>query len=247
MENPKAAGLLTDTASPHHVGSKQFAALPLPDVHTLQQKQMQLASGSKVSCCTRGADPPCGPQLHFGGGSGGSGLLHPSTVLDAQGAGTVTCQVGSGFYRSASTLKNVPARSGAAGLASDFSSLCLENSVPSCPRLPCCGKLHFQSCPSSLHKLHPFPPHPNCTTSGYFPCPEFTSGAPGLLEEHLVQSERAPCVCTNSLHLKVAPSVCLKSPHYCSECLSKVCTGFLFLFCMCAVLVNAPDLGLGGG
>ncbi|KAJ6657542.1 hypothetical protein lerEdw1_002255 [Lerista edwardsae] len=227
MENPKAAEELKDTTSPHHVGAKQFAAVPLPDVHALQQKQMQLAPGSKVSCCTRVAqDPPCGPQLHFGGGGGGSGggssgLIHPSTVLDAQGAGTITCQVGSGCYRSAASLKTVPARSGVAGIASDFPGLCLENSVSSCPRLPCCGKLRFQSYPGSLHKLHPFPPHQNCTTAGYFPCSEFTGGATGLLEEHLVPSERASCVCTNSLHLKVAPSVCLKSPHYCSECLSK--------------------------
>ncbi|XP_066496657.1 meiosis regulator and mRNA stability factor 1 isoform X4 [Tiliqua scincoides] len=226
MENTKAAVELKDATSPHHTGPKHFAAVPLPDVHALQQKQMQLSSGSKVSCCTRGTDPACGPQLHFGGGGAGGGsggsLVHPSTVLDTQGIGTITCQVGSGLsYRSASSLKNVPARSGVAGVASDLSGLCLENNVSSCSRLPCCGKFHFQSCPSSLHKLHPFPPHQSCTTSGYFPCSEFTSGSTGLLEEHLSQSERAPCVCTNSLHLKVAPSVCLKGPHYCSECLSK--------------------------
>lgn len=224
MENKKATVELNDVTSPHHTGPKHFAAIPLPDVHTLQQKQMQLSSGSKVSCCTRGTEPACGSQLHFtgGGGGGSGGLIHPSTVLDTQGVGTITCQVGSGFScRSASSLKNVPARTSVAGVTSDLSGLCLENNVSSCSRLPCCGKLHFQSCPSNLHKLQPYPSHPSCATSGYFPCSEYASGAVGLLEEHLAQSERAPCVCTNSLHLKVAPSVCLKGPHYCSECLSK--------------------------
>ncbi|XP_053131872.1 meiosis regulator and mRNA stability factor 1 isoform X2 [Hemicordylus capensis] len=218
MENKKAAVALKDAPSPHRPGPKPFAAVPLPDLHSLQPKQLQLPSGSQVSCCAHGSDSPRAPQLHFGGGN----VVHPSAVLDSQGTGAVTCQVGSGFaFRSASTLKNVPARSGVASVASDLSGVCLETKVSSCPHFPCCGKLHFQSCRSSGHKLHPFPTHQSCATSGYFPCSEFTSGATGLLEEHLSQSERTACVCTNSLHLKVAPSVCLKGSHYCNECLSK--------------------------
>ncbi|XP_061456399.1 meiosis regulator and mRNA stability factor 1 isoform X2 [Rhineura floridana] len=221
MENKKAAGELKDAPSPLRASLKQLAALPLPDNHTFQQKQIQLSSGSKVSCCTHGSDSSLhAPQLHFGGGTtGGGSLVHPGTVLDAQGTGTVTCQIGSGFaYRSASSLKNVPARS---GVTSDLSGMGLENDISSCPHFPCCGKLHFQSCHSNVHKLHQFPAHQSCTTSGYFSCSEFTSGAAGLLEERAAQSERGPCVCTNSLHLKVAPSVCLKGSHYCTECLSK--------------------------
>ncbi|KAH0631880.1 hypothetical protein JD844_019774 [Phrynosoma platyrhinos] len=224
MENKKVTVELKDTPSPHSASSKQFAAVPLPDLHSLQQTQIQLSPGSKVSCCTHGSDSSShAPQLHFGGGgSGGGTLIHPGTLLDSKGSGTITCQIGTGFaYQSASSLKTVPARSSVTGIASDLSRVCLENSVSSCPHLPCCGKLHFQSCHSNVHKLHQFPTHQSCTTSGYFSCSEFTSGAAGLLEEHVSQSERTSCVCTNSLHLKVAPSVCLKGSHYCTECLSK--------------------------
>uniref|UniRef100_A0A8D2J814 Meiosis regulator and mRNA stability factor 1 n=1 Tax=Varanus komodoensis TaxID=61221 RepID=A0A8D2J814_VARKO len=221
MEKKKPAVELKAFPSPHHAASKPFAALPLSDVHSLQQKQMPLPSGSKVSCCPHGPDSSTRvPQLHFGGGggSGGGSLIHTGTVLDSQGTDTITCQIGSGFtYQSASSLKNVPARS---NVASDLSGACLENSLSSCPHFPCCGKLHFQSCHSNMHKLQQFPAHQSCTTSGYFSCSECRSGAAGLLEEHLSQSERASCVCTNS-HLKVAPSVCLKGSHFCTECLSK--------------------------
>uniref|UniRef100_A0A670JQS0 Meiosis regulator and mRNA stability factor 1 n=1 Tax=Podarcis muralis TaxID=64176 RepID=A0A670JQS0_PODMU len=224
MENKKAAVDLKDVPSPHHAALKQFTAVPLPSDHALQQKQIQLSSGSKVSCCTHNSDSSVhAPQLRFGGSggssnSGGGSLIHPGTVLDSQGTSTITCQIGSGFaYRSASSFKNVPTQSGVAAVASDLSGVCLENDVSSCPHFPCCGKLHFQSCHSNVHKLHPFPTHQSCTTSGYFSCSEFTSGAAGLLEEHVAQSERTSCACTNSLHLKVAPSVCLKGSHYCTE------------------------------
>uniref|UniRef100_A0A7N4V6Y8 Meiosis regulator and mRNA stability factor 1 n=1 Tax=Sarcophilus harrisii TaxID=9305 RepID=A0A7N4V6Y8_SARHA len=66
-----------------------------------------------------------------------------------------------------------------------------------------------------------FPALPSCTSSGYFPCSDFTSGAPGHLEEHISQSELTSHVCTNPLHLNMAPSVCLKGSHYCEDCLSK--------------------------
>lgn len=218
MENKKGPVELKDAPSPHLAGSKQLAAIPLPEVHSLQQKQMQLLSGSKVSCCARGSE--AGPQLR-----GGGTLIHPGAALDSQGTGTVTCQVGSGFaYSSVSSLKNAPVSSDMAGVASDLSGVSLENNISSCPHFPCCGKLHFQSCHGNMHKLHQFPAHQSCTSSGYFSCSEFGSGATGSLEEHIAQSEHASCVCTSSLHLKVAPSLCLKGSHYCSECLSKVCT-----------------------
>lgn len=227
MENKKGAVELKDAPSPRRAALKPFPAVPLPDVHALQQKQMQLSPGSKVSCCACGSDSTsCAPQLHFGGGSGGGGgsLIHPGTVLDSQSTGTITCQVGPGFaYQSASSLMNVPARS---GVATDLSGGCLENKVSSCPHFPYCGKLHFQSCRGNVHKLHPFPSHQSCMSSGYFSCSEFTSGATGLLEEHLAQSERPSCLCTNSLHVKVAPSVCLKGSQYCNECLTQVCTPY---------------------
>ncbi|XP_054849047.1 meiosis regulator and mRNA stability factor 1 [Eublepharis macularius] len=216
MENKKGPAELKDASPPHHSGSTQLAAIPLPDVHSLQQKQMQLSSGSKVSCCARGSD--AAPQLHSGGGA----LIHAGAVLDSQGTGTVTCQVGSGLaYPSLSSLKTVPVRSGLAGIASDLSGVCLENNISSCPHFPYCGKIHFQSCHGNVHTRHQFPAHQSYTSSGYCSCSEFTSGATGLLEEHIAQSEHASCVCTTSLQLKVPPSVCLKGSHYCSECLSK--------------------------
>ncbi|NWU85512.1 MARF1 factor, partial [Onychorhynchus coronatus] len=220
MENKKAAVELKDASSPHNAGSKLFPAVPLPDVHPLQQQQLQLSSGPKVSCCAHGSDSSCPPQMHCGGGGGN--LIHPGTVLDSKSTGTITCQVGSGFaYQSSSSLKNPPARSSLAGIPSEFSGMCVENSVSSCQHLACCGKLHFQPCHGNVHKLHQFPALQSCTSPGYFPCPEFTSGAPAHLDEHLAQSELTSRVCANPLHLNVAPPVCLKGSHYCSDCLSK--------------------------
>ncbi|NWX08104.1 MARF1 factor, partial [Caloenas nicobarica] len=220
MENKQAPVELKDASSPHNAGSKLFPAVPLPDVHPLQQQQVQLSPGPKVSCCAHGSDSPCAPQLHCGGGGGN--LVHPGTILDSKSTGTITCQVGSGFaYQSVSSLKNPPARSNLAGVVSEFPGMCLENSVSSCQHLPCCGKLHFQSCHGNVHKLHQFPALQSCASSGYFPCSEFTSGATGHLDKHVAQSELPSHVCANPLHLNVAPSVCLKGSHYCSDCLSK--------------------------
>ncbi|XP_072791874.1 meiosis regulator and mRNA stability factor 1 isoform X3 [Taeniopygia guttata] len=112
MENKNAAVELKDASSPH-AGSKLFPAVPLPDVHPLQQQQLQLSPGPK------------------------------------------------------------------------------------------------------------FPALPSCPSSGYFPCPEFTSGAAGHLDEHVAQPELPPRVCANPLHLNVVPPVCLKGSHYCTDCLSK--------------------------
>ncbi|XP_054067740.1 meiosis regulator and mRNA stability factor 1 isoform X2 [Rissa tridactyla] len=218
MENKKAAAELKDASSPHNAGSKLFPAVPLPDVHPLQQQQIQLSPGPKVSCCAHGSDSSCTPQMHGGGGN----LIHSGTILDSKSTGTITCQVGSGFaYQSASSLKNPSSRSNLAGIASEFPGMCVENSVSSCQHLPCCGKLHFQSCHGNVHKLHQFPALQSCTSSGYFPCSEFTSGAAGHLDEHIAQSELTSRVCANPLHLNMAPSVCLKGSHYCSDCLSK--------------------------
>ncbi|XP_061848711.1 meiosis regulator and mRNA stability factor 1 isoform X4 [Colius striatus] len=47
MENKKAAVELKDASSPHNAGSKLFPAVPLPDVHPLQQQQVQLSPGPK--------------------------------------------------------------------------------------------------------------------------------------------------------------------------------------------------------
>uniref|UniRef100_F6SD01 Meiosis regulator and mRNA stability factor 1 n=1 Tax=Monodelphis domestica TaxID=13616 RepID=F6SD01_MONDO len=221
MEN-KVVVELKDVPSPLHAGAKLFPAAPIPDIHPLQQPP-----GPKVSCCARCSNDPSTPPMHFGGGSGTGGrgtggLIHAGSLLDSPGTGTITCQVGSGFaFQSASSLKNAPARNNLAGIASDFSSMCIESNFSSCKHLPCCGKLHFQSCHGNVRKLHQFPALPSCTSSGYFPCSDFTSGAPGHLEEHISQSELTSHMCTNPLHLNVAPSVCLKGSHYCEDCLSK--------------------------
>ncbi|KAM8798654.1 meiosis regulator and mRNA stability factor 1 isoform 2-T2 [Eudromia elegans] len=47
MENKKATVELKDASSPHNAGSKLFPAVPLPDVHPLQQQQIQLSPGPK--------------------------------------------------------------------------------------------------------------------------------------------------------------------------------------------------------
>uniref|UniRef100_A0A8C8ZDS5 Meiosis regulator and mRNA stability factor 1 n=1 Tax=Prolemur simus TaxID=1328070 RepID=A0A8C8ZDS5_PROSS len=226
MENKKVAVELKDVPSPLHAGSKLFPAVPLPDIHSLQQPKIQLSAVPKVSCCAHCPNEPSTSPMHFGGGGGGSGgtgsLIHTGSLLDSQSTRTITCQVGSGFaFQSASSPQNASARNNLAGIASDFPSMCLESNLSSCKHLPCCGKLHFQSCHSNVHKLHQFPTLQGCTSAGYFPCSDFTSGAPGHLEEHISQSELTPHLCTNSLHLNVVPPVCLKGSLYCEDCLNK--------------------------
>ncbi|XP_063479777.1 meiosis regulator and mRNA stability factor 1 isoform X12 [Symphalangus syndactylus] len=226
MENKKVAVELKDVPSPLHAGSKLFPAVPLPDIRSLQQPKIQLSSVPKVSCCAHCPNEPSTSPMRFGGGGGSSGgtnsLIHPGALLDSQSTRTITCQVGSGFaFQSASSLQNASARNNLAGIASDFPSMCLESNLSSCKHLPCCGKLHFQSCHGNVHKLHQFPSLQGCTSAGYFPCSDFTSGAPGHLEEHISQSELTPHLCTNSLHLNVVPPVCLKGSLYCEDCLNK--------------------------
>ncbi|XP_023385420.1 meiosis regulator and mRNA stability factor 1 isoform X6 [Pteropus vampyrus] len=228
MENKKVAVELKDVPSPLHAGSKLFPAVPLPDIHSLQQPKIQLSAVPKVSCCAHCTNEPSTSPMHFGGGGGGGGgggagsLIHTGTLLDSQSTRTITCQVGSGFaFQSASSLQNASARNNLAGIASDFPSMCLESNVSSRQHLPCCGKLHFQSCNGNMHTLHQFPALQGCTSAGYFPCSDFTSGAPGHLEEHISQSELTPHLCTNSLHLNVVPPVCLKGSLYCEDCLNK--------------------------
>ncbi|XP_032001124.1 meiosis regulator and mRNA stability factor 1 isoform X5 [Hylobates moloch] len=226
MENKKVAVERKDVPSPLHAGSKLFPAVPLPDIRSLQQPKIQLSSVPKVSCCAHCPNEPSTSPMRFGGGGGSSGgtnsLIHPGALLDSQSTRTITCQVGSGFaFQSASSLQNASARNNLAGIASDFPSMCLESNLSSCKHLPCCGKLHFQSCHGNVHKLHQFPSLQGCTSAGYFPCSDFTSGAPGHLEEHISQSELTPHLCTNSLHLNVVPPVCLKGSLYCEDCLNK--------------------------
>ncbi|XP_057342950.1 meiosis regulator and mRNA stability factor 1 isoform X2 [Manis pentadactyla] len=226
MENKKVALELKDVPSPLHAGSKLFPAVPLPDIHSLQQPRLQLSAVPKVSCCAHCTNEPSTSPMHCGGGGGGGrgagSLIHTGALLDSQSTRTITCQVGSGFaFQSASSLQNASARNNLAGIASDFPSMCLESNLSSCKHLPCCGKLHFQSCHSNVHKLHQFPALQGCTSAGYFPCSDFTSGAPGHLEEHISQSELTPHLCTNSLHLNVVPPVCLKGSLYCEDCLNK--------------------------
>lgn len=229
MENKKAAVELKDIPSPLHVDSELFPAVPLPDSHSLQQPKVQLSAVPKVSCCVHCPNEPSTSPMRFGSGGGGSSggsgsLIHTGSLLDSPSTRTVTCQVGSGFaFQSVSSLQNASARSNLVGLASGFPSMCVESNLPSCKHLPCCGKLHFQSCHSNMHKLHQFPTLQGCTSAGYFPCSDFPSGACGRLEDRLSQSELTPHLCTNSLHLNVAPPVCLKGSLYCEDCLNKVC------------------------
>nr|KAF6366578.1 meiosis regulator and mRNA stability factor 1 [Pipistrellus kuhlii] len=230
MENKKVAVELKDVPSPLHTGSKFFPAVPLPDTHSLQQTKIQLPTVPKVSCCAHCTNESSTSPMHFGGGGGSGGggnggtgsLIHTGTVLDSPSARTITCQVGSGLaFQSAPSLQNALARNSMAGIASDFPSTCPESSLSSCQHLPCCGKLHFQSCHGNVHKLRQFPALQGCASAGYFPCSDFTSGAPGHLEEHLSQSELTPHLCTSSLHLNVVPPVCLKGSLYCEDCLNK--------------------------
>ncbi|XP_016051724.1 PREDICTED: meiosis arrest female protein 1 isoform X2 [Miniopterus natalensis] len=230
MENKKVAVELKDVPSPLHAGSKLFPAVPLPDTHSLQQTKIQLPTVPKVSCCAHCTNEPSTSPMHFGGGGGGGGgssggtgsLIHTGALLDSQSTRTITCQVGSGFaFQPASSLQNALARNNMAGITSDFPSTCSESNLSSCQHLPCCGKLHFQSCHGNVHKLHQFPALQGCTSAGYFPCSDFTSGAPGHLEEHISQSELTPHLCTSSLHLNVVPPVCLKGSLYCEDCLNK--------------------------
>ncbi|XP_073755563.1 meiosis regulator and mRNA stability factor 1 isoform X6 [Callorhinus ursinus] len=97
MENKKVAVELKDVPSPLHAGSKLFPAVPLPDIHSLQQPKIQLSPVPKVSCCAHCPNEPSTSPMHFGGGggggSGGTGsLIHPGALLDSQSTRTITCQ-----------------------------------------------------------------------------------------------------------------------------------------------------------
>lgn len=235
MENKKVAVELKDVPSPLHTGAKLFPAVPLPDIHSLQQPKVQLAAVPRVSCCAHCAGEPSTSPLRFGGGGVGSGdgpggLVHAGSLLDVQSTRTITCQVGSGSsFPLAPALQSASAPSGAGagggggggvGPAGDLPGVCLEGGL-ACKHLPCCGKLHFRSCPGPAHKLYPFPALQGCTPTTYFPCSDFTSGVPGRLEEHISPSELTPHLCTSSLHLNVVPPVCLKGSLYCEDCLNK--------------------------
>ncbi|CAK7303517.1 Meiosis regulator and mRNA stability factor 1 [Vulpes lagopus] len=98
MENKKVAVELKDVPSPLHAGSKLFPAVPLPDIHSLQQPKIQLSPVPKVSCCAHCPNEPSTSPMHFGGGGGGGGsggtgsLIHPGALLDSQSTRTITCQ-----------------------------------------------------------------------------------------------------------------------------------------------------------
>lgn len=237
MENKKVAVDLKNVPSPLRAGAKLFPAVPLPDIHSLQQPQLQLSTVPKVSCCAHCTHEPATSPLRLGSGGGGGGgegsggLVHTGSLLATQSTRTITCQVGSGAaFQAASPLHSASARSGVTGSSSsggsgDFPSMCLQGGgLSSCKHLPCCGKLHFRSCSGNAHKLYPFPPLPGCAPAAYFPCSEFPSSEfqmSGHLEEHISPPELAPHLCTSSLHLNLVPPVCLKGSLYCEECLNK--------------------------
>uniref|UniRef100_A0A8I6GEW4 Meiosis regulator and mRNA stability factor 1 n=1 Tax=Rattus norvegicus TaxID=10116 RepID=A0A8I6GEW4_RAT len=214
MENKKAAVELEDIPSPLQAGSKFFPAVPIPDIHSLQEPKEQFSAVPRVSCCARCPNEPSTSPRPFGGGSGSSGgsgnLIHTGSLSDSP----------SFAFQSVSSLQNASTKNNLVGLASDFPSMC---NLPSCKHLSCCGQLHFQSCHGSVHKLHQFQTLQGCTCAAYFPCSDFPSGAPGHLEECLSPSIQSLhlTLCTNSLHLHVAPPVCLKGSLYCEDCLNK--------------------------
>ncbi|XP_030069492.1 meiosis regulator and mRNA stability factor 1 isoform X2 [Microcaecilia unicolor] len=230
MENKNPVVELKDVPPPHHAGSNLFPAMPVPNIHTLQKQQTQVQTGPNVSCCAYCSNgSTCTPGLRCGGGgSGGGGNLSRPNIVDSHDPGTVTCQVGSGFaFQPASPFKNVPSRNSFAGIASNFPGICIENNISSCQfhspsqHLSCYGKVHLPSYHGSAHKLHQVPTLQACISSACYPCSKFTSGATGHLKEHIAQSERTPHGCTNSLHLNMAPSLCLKGSRFCDDCLGK--------------------------
>ncbi|XP_070088354.1 meiosis regulator and mRNA stability factor 1 isoform X12 [Equus caballus] len=97
MENKKVAVELKDAPSPLHAGSKLFPAVPLPDIHSLQQPKIQLSAVPKVSCCAHCSSEPSTSPMRFGGGGGGGGggagsLIHTGALFDSQSSRTITCQ-----------------------------------------------------------------------------------------------------------------------------------------------------------
>nr|XP_006007676.1 PREDICTED: meiosis arrest female protein 1 isoform X1 [Latimeria chalumnae]XP_014351048.1 PREDICTED: meiosis arrest female protein 1 isoform X1 [Latimeria chalumnae] len=244
MEANTPAVELKEIPSPlHHASSKLFPPVPLPDSQSLTQTQTPLQSGQKVSSCTHcSSGTSCTVQIQHGGGGGGGGTggssNHLSSALDTPGTGTITCQVGLGCaFQSASPHKSVLPANACRGLASNFPGVCIESSISSCQlqpapapqHAPCCGSLlkQLQPCHGNLHKVHQVSLHQGCASSTCFPCSEFAGRHMGHLEEHIGPAELPTAVCTKSLHLNMAPSVCLKGSHYCTDCLSKPTRGIL--------------------
>ncbi|XP_067859331.1 meiosis regulator and mRNA stability factor 1 isoform X2 [Heptranchias perlo] len=226
MESNKPVLELKDFPPPsHHASSNFFASAPPSDNQIFQQQQ---STGTKVSCCPHcGNEASCSLQIHNGGG-----CIHSvnSGALEHTSAGTVTCQIGSRpTFHSSKSCKVATANDRLDGVPCHLPGPYVENVVSGCQLQPplsqhlsCCGSLFKQLQPfhGSVHKLHQVPMHQSCNTSSFFSCTELTGGVSGHLEDHVNQAELPKRVCTNSLHLHMAP-VFLKGSHYCDDCLNK--------------------------
>ncbi|XP_043944831.1 meiosis regulator and mRNA stability factor 1 [Protopterus annectens] len=229
MENQKSAVELKAIPPPSHLTSARlFPATVLHSDHSsFQYSQTPLQPGLKVSSCAQCPSESSGIiQVHH---KHGGGSIQPDISLDSQGAGTVTCQVGSGFP----SLRSSPAVSSFVGTSINFPSDHLESATPayqlqatfpppSPHHLPCCGNLlkPLSPCHTGVHKLHRIPLHQSCTSSSCVSCTQFTGRAPGHLEEHFNSPERTPHLRTNSLNLNSDQHLCLKRTP-CCDCLNK--------------------------
>ncbi|PIO24911.1 hypothetical protein AB205_0104310, partial [Aquarana catesbeiana] len=196
-------------------------SFPLSKIQPPSVKQIQLQTGSKVSCCALCSNgTSCTPDVHFGG----SGYIRPNHILEKTAAGTVTCQIAPGLpFTSESPFKQVAAAGSYSSHPLSCSNVCMEKRRSPCQfhtshPVSCFTSVHLNQLHNDLHKFYV----PNIGTSpGCYPCSDSSNGATQRLKEHLAQSEILSHFCTGSLHLNSAPSVCLKSSSFCQACLEK--------------------------
>ncbi|XP_073447249.1 meiosis regulator and mRNA stability factor 1 isoform X1 [Aquarana catesbeiana] len=196
-------------------------SFPLSKIQPPSVKQIQLQTGSKVSCCALCSNgTSCTPDVHFGG----SGYIRPNHILEKTAAGTVTCQIAPGLpFTSESPFKQVAAAGSYSSHPLSCSNVCMEKRRSPCQfhtshPVSCFTSVHLNQLHNDLHKFYV----PNIGTSpGCYPCSDASNGATQRLKEHLAQSEILSHFCTGSLHLNSAPSVCLKSSSFCQACLEK--------------------------
>lgn len=190
-----------------------------------------------------------GNSITGGAGVGGGSSLYLSKPLSAASSWAATSSSSSSSSTSmsstSSSTSSVPHHvslfSGPVGqVPSSLATVATAQPMSSLPQLPCCSgllkPLHAPTCPQ-LSQAYGQPSYGSCpaaataSSSGYYHYGgELGAGSAGkqsqqhpLLHHHHHHgglSTSPAHVCAHPLHHK--RTVCLKGPHYCQDCLSKV-------------------------
>lgn len=121
----------------------------------------------------------------------------PGRLLDCELPGQSRVRPGSGLaFQSAPPLQNASARNTLAGRYQRFPSMCLKVTSLPASTCPVVGKLHFQLSMVTRTSCISFRLSRAVLPLRAISPVRFTSGAPGHLEEHILQSELTPLIPT---------------------------------------------------